>query len=47
LERGKFWRGIRGLVGVGEMAQKFRALAAFPEKLGLIPSTYMAAHNYL
>jgi hypothetical protein len=33
--------------GTGEMAQQLRALAAFPEDPGSIPSTYMASHNHL
>jgi hypothetical protein len=31
----------------GEVAQWLRALAALSEDLGLISSTYMAAHNCL
>jgi hypothetical protein len=31
----------------GEMAQWLKALAAFPEALGSIPSTHVAAHNCL
>ena len=33
--------------GIGEVAQRLRALAAFPEELGSIPNTHMAAHNCL
>lgn len=33
--------------GAGEMAHCFRALVAFPEDLGSIPSTYITANNYL
>jgi hypothetical protein len=29
------------------MAQWLRALVTFPEDLGSIPNTHMAAHNYL
>jgi hypothetical protein len=34
-------------LGAGEMTQWLRALTAFPEDLGSIPSTHMAAHNCL
>jgi len=33
--------------GHGEMAQRLRALAAFPEDLGSIHSIHSAAHDYL
>jgi hypothetical protein len=33
--------------GPGEMAQRLRALLALAEGLGLVPSTYVAAHNCL
>lgn len=29
-------------IGAGEIVQRLRTLAAFPENLGLIPNTYMA-----
>ena len=32
---------------VGEMAQQLRALTILPEDPGSIPSTHMAAYNYL
>jgi hypothetical protein len=35
------------LQGAGEMAQRLRALPAFPEVLSLIPSKHMVAHNHL
>ena len=35
------------LIRGGELAQWLRGLAALPENLGSIPSTHMAAHNYL
>lgn len=35
------------IVGAGEMAQHLRALVAFPEDIGSIPSTLMVAHNNL
>jgi hypothetical protein len=31
----------------GEMTQRLRAMDAFPEDLGSIPSTHVAAHNDL
>jgi hypothetical protein len=31
--------------GAEEMAQGFRALAALPEGLGVIPSSHMVAHS--
>ena len=31
----------------GDRAQQLRALTAVPEDLGSVPSTHMAAHNYL
>jgi hypothetical protein len=31
----------------GEMAQRLRALNAFPEVLSSIPSKYVVAHSYL
>jgi hypothetical protein len=31
----------------GEMAQWLKALAAFPEALGSVPSTHLAAHSSL
>jgi hypothetical protein len=34
-------------MGAGEEAQWLRALAAFPEDPGSIPSAHMAAHNCL
>jgi hypothetical protein len=34
-------------LGAGEMVQWLRELTALPEDLGLIPSTYMVAHNGL
>lgn len=37
----------RGSCEAGGMAHCFRALVAFPEKLGSIPSTYITANNYL
>jgi hypothetical protein len=33
--------------GAGEIAQRLRLLAFLPEDLGSIPSTHMAAYNYL
>jgi hypothetical protein len=33
--------------GVGEMAQRLRALTALPEVLSSIPSNHMVAHNLL
>lgn len=32
---------------VEEMVQQLIVLTSFPNDLGLIPSTYMAVHNYL
>jgi hypothetical protein len=32
-------------MGVGEMAQQLRTLAALPKVLSSIPSTHIAAHN--
>ena len=48
----QFWGKKRqtipmGNIGAGEMAQRLRALTAFPEDLGSIPSSHMAAHNCL
>jgi hypothetical protein len=34
-----------GSLSAGEKAQQLRALAAFPEDPGSIPSTHMTAHN--
>ena len=34
-------------VGMGQMVQWVRALAALSGHLGLIPSTYLVAHNIL
>jgi hypothetical protein len=36
-----------GVTGVGEMAQRLRALTALPEVLSSIPSNYMVTHNHL
>ena len=33
------------ILGAGEMAQQFRALAVLPEDMGSIPSPHMAAQN--
>ena len=33
--------------GAGEMAQRLRTLTVLAEDPGSVPSTYMAAHNYL
>ena len=33
--------------GAGEMTQQLKALNGLAMDLGLIPSTYMAVHNYL
>jgi hypothetical protein len=44
------WMAVRikiSPVGVGEMAQRLRALTALPEVLSLIPSNHMVAHNHL
>jgi hypothetical protein len=35
------------MFGVGEMAQRLRALIALPEDLSSIPSNHMVAHNHL
>jgi hypothetical protein len=35
------------VIGTGEVAQWLRALTTFPEDLGSISSTHMAAHNCL
>jgi hypothetical protein len=34
-------------MGAGEIAQWLRVLAALPEVLSSIPSTYMVAHDHL
>jgi len=34
-------------VGIGEMAQRLRALTALPEVLSSSPSNYVVAHNHL
>lgn len=33
--------------GGEEMAQQLRVVTTFPEDSGLVPSTYMKAHNHL
>ena len=47
----KRWHWLMGLKaderGAGEMAPRFRALAALPEDPGSIPSTCMETHNCL
>ena len=35
------------IIRAGEMSQQLRALAAFPEDPGSIPSTHMVAHSHL
>jgi hypothetical protein len=37
----------KGQIGAEEMAQRLRALTAFPEVLSSIPSNHMVAHNHL
>lgn len=32
-------------IGAGEVAQRLRALAAFAEDQGLLPSIHMVSHN--
>lgn len=38
---------IISFLGAGEMPEQFRAIVAFAEDMGLIPSTNVVAHNYL
>jgi hypothetical protein len=42
------WQGYKKKVPhtASKMARLIRALAAFPEHLGLVPSIHMAAHNH-
>lgn len=35
------------ILAIGDMAQQLRAFAVLAQGVGAVPSTYVAAHNYL